>query len=384
MDAVKRAVDEMSGSVRVRSTPGAGTTVTITLPLTMAIITAVLVEVAGSTYAVPLSAVREILKTNDAILKTVGTRRVILLRDEVLALVNLGDALREGEAHAAAAAGAGLPVVVVDFEGTKIGLEVEKIHGTREVVIKSLSRHYREVEGLIGASILGNGKIALIVDVETLIHLHSNNGLGRSVGRAAGNLRRRGPQGNRRDRAGAGPERGAARGDVALPAPAAPPASTPQPAPAEPQPPPAPDPNPPQGQSIEELASLVTGSKGRLFEEVNNTGAIQASMSLSQFTGKEIRVSFPESRLVDLSQVAELMGGEEITVGGIYVGVQGDLTGGMLLILPERISLRWMTSCTAARPARSLRSGSSISRPFQRWATSSPRASSTRWPMRTT
>ena len=284
----------------------------------MAIITAVLVEVAGSTYAVPLSAVREILKTNDAILKTVGTRRVILLRDEVLALVNLGDALREGEAHVAAAAGAGLPVVVVDFEGMKIGLEVEKIHGTREVVIKSLSRHYREVEGLIGASILGNGTIALIVDVETLIHLHSNNGLGRSVGRAAGIFDVAG----HKETAGTAPAQAPsaeqpAANDRAPEAPAAPPASTPQPAPAEPQPPAAaPDPNPPQGQSIEELASLVTGSKGRLFEEVNNTGAIQASMSLSQFTGKEIRVSFPESRLVDLSQVAELMGGEEITVEG--------------------------------------------------------------------
>ncbi|HYW85513.1 MAG TPA: chemotaxis protein CheA, partial [Spirochaetia bacterium] len=66
MDAVRRAVDEMSGNLRVRSTPGAGTTVTITLPLTMAIVTAVLVEVAGSTYAVPLSAVREIVKTNES------------------------------------------------------------------------------------------------------------------------------------------------------------------------------------------------------------------------------------------------------------------------------------------------------------------------------
>ena len=183
MDAVKRAVDEMSGNVRVRSTPGAGTTVTISLPLTMAIITAVLVEVAGSTYAIPMSAVREILKETDSI----AARRV-------------GHAARDPAARRGPCAGQPrrrapgrrrsraprrhprrpprrivrrLPVVVVDFEGRKIGLEVERIHGTREVVIKSLSRHYREVDGLIGASILGNGKIALIVDVETMIGLPS-------------------------------------------------------------------------------------------------------------------------------------------------------------------------------------------------------------------
>src|SRR5271157_1440597 len=96
MDAVKRAVDEMNGNVRVRSTPGVGTTVTISLPLTMAIITAVLVEAAGSTYAIPMSAVRESVKTNDSILRTVGTRRIILLRNEVLALVNLASALDKG------------------------------------------------------------------------------------------------------------------------------------------------------------------------------------------------------------------------------------------------------------------------------------------------
>ena len=186
MDAVKAAVEEMNGSLRVRSTPHAGTTITITLPLTMAIITAVLVEVDRSTFAIPLSSVREILKIHADALKSVGGRRVILLREEVLALVHLGSALRDGKGGEPQAASEGMPVVVVDFEGRKIGLEVEKILGTREIVIKSLSRHYREVDGLIGASILGNGKIALIVDVETLVrqHYHTDkvNGHGSGAG----------------------------------------------------------------------------------------------------------------------------------------------------------------------------------------------------------
>ena len=71
--------------------------------------------------------------------------------------------------------------MVVDYEGHKIGLEVDGILGSREVVIKSLSRDYREVDGLIGASILGNGKIALIVDVETMISRHHSGPRGTAV-----------------------------------------------------------------------------------------------------------------------------------------------------------------------------------------------------------
>ena len=320
MDAVKRAVDEMSGNLRVRSTPGAGTTVTITLPLTMAIVTAVLVEVAGSTYAIPLSAVREIVKTNESILRTVGTRRVMLLRNEVLALVNLGTALQDEKAERSTELQAGYPIVVVDFEGKKIGLEVERIHGTREVVIKSLSRHFREVEGLIGASILGNGKIALIVDVETLINLHHHhNGRGAAAGKAAGVFEVAARASPLSASAASAPT------DVSAPNP---------PSPVE-VPPAAPPEDEQTEQSIAELALIVAGEKGKLLEEVHNAGAIQASISLSQFTGKEIRVSFPESRLVAIRDVAELLGGEEATVGGIYVGVSGELTGGILLVIPE-------------------------------------------------
>jgi chemotaxis protein CheC len=97
----------------------------------------------------------------------------------------------------------------------------------------------------------------------------------------------------------------------------------------------------------------VAGSKGRLLEDVNNQGAIQASMSLSQMTGHEIRVSFPESRLVAIKDVAEIMGGEESTVGGIYVGVQGDLAAGMLLVIPEK-NLLVLDDLLHSRPAGTL------------------------------
>ena len=315
MDAVKRAVDEMNGSLRVRSTPGAGTTVTISLPLTMAIINAVLVEASGSTYAIPVSAVREIVKATTSSLRSVGRRRTLLLRNEVLALVNLSSALKNGPdrlpvlASAEEAGAAARPVVVVDYEGRRIGLEVERILGSRDVVIKSLSRHFREVDGLIGASILGNGKIALIVDVETMISRHHS-----------------GPRGAKGDGAATVRENSPAA------AVSAPRAALPSPELAKLEPTPR---TPATAAPIEQLAREVSGVRGRLLEDVNNQGAIQASMSLSQLTGQEIRVSFPESRLVAIKDMAEVMGGEESIVGGMYVGIQGDLSAGMLLVIPE-------------------------------------------------
>ncbi|HVP19482.1 MAG TPA: chemotaxis protein CheW [Spirochaetia bacterium] len=314
MDAVKAAVEEMNGSLRVRSTPRVGTTITITLPLTMAIISAVLVEVAGAAFAIPLSSVREILKVQLGAVRTIGGRRVIMVRDEVLAMVHLGRALSDGEDPRQEPIVAGTPVVVVDYEGHKIGLEVEKIIGTREVVIKSLSRHYREIDGLIGASILGNGKIALIVDVETLVsqHYHGDGASGRA--RMKGSVDFEALEDRR-----VSPE-------PALEAVSAPPPPLAQaPLPAEPA---------AQPLQVEDVTRKVLNSQGTALEVVNNTSAIQASMSLSQFTGREVRVSFPESRLVPISEVAETLGGEEASVGGIYVEVQGDLSGGILLVLP--------------------------------------------------
>jgi two-component system chemotaxis sensor kinase CheA len=368
MDAVKRAVDEMNGSLRVRSTPGAGTSVTISLPLTMAIIGAVLVEACGSTYAIPISAVREIVKATESMLKTVGTRQTMLLRNEVLALVNLARALKNsGDGRdavqaapaaaptaaasaaatpaAPASAPATRPVVVVDYEGRKIGLEVDGILGSREVVIKSLSRHYREVEGLIGASILGNGKIALIVDVETMISRHHSAGRGSAIEAAAliretvraveaGPSRAAAPAPARVEEARQDPAKASAAASTAPPAASPPPRDPPAPIPAAS---PASTPSAVSAaEPIEQLARDVSGSKGRLLEDVNNQGAIEASMSLTQLTGQEIRVSFPESRLVAIKDIAEIMGGEEHTVGGIYVGVQGDLEAGMLLVIPEK------------------------------------------------
>ncbi|HYW84088.1 MAG TPA: chemotaxis protein CheC, partial [Spirochaetia bacterium] len=97
--------------------------------------------------------------------------------------------------------------------------------------------------------------------------------------------------------------------------------------------------------------SFTAGNGGaRRLEDLHNAAAIQASLSLSQLMGQEIRVSFPESRLVPLTDVAPLIGGDEATVGGIYVGIGGDINGGALLVFPEK-SLLSVDDMLHGRPA---------------------------------
>jgi two-component system chemotaxis sensor kinase CheA len=312
MDVVKRAVEALGGTVRVRSQRGRGTSVTISLPLTMAIIPAVLVEAGGSTLAVPLSSVKEVLKVAPSELKSVGGYRVLRLREQVLSLVELRQALGLGGSRLEAEAR--LPVVIVDFEDRKIGLGVDRVLGNREIVIKSLSRHYREIEGLIGASILGDGRIALIVDVEALIRKHHHLEGGTQSAGVAISL-------------GGAP----ARPNEA--APAAPPAPADQPCAAAAPPAPA-------AQStalpIPDLQAQAEALRRGAMEQALNAGAIQASLAVSQLSGREVRVSFPESRVAELAEVPASLGGLEASVCGIFIGITGQLAGGVLMVLPER------------------------------------------------
>ncbi|UCF99984.1 MAG: chemotaxis protein CheW [Spirochaetaceae bacterium] len=359
MDVVKRAIEGMSGNIRIRSMTGRGTTVTVSLPLTMAIIPAVLVEVGGSTLAVPLSSVKEVLKVTELELKTIGGRRVIRLRDEVLTMIHLSEALSlDSNGSAAAGKDTRMPVVIVDYEEKKIGLGVDKVIGTGEIVIKSLSRHYQEIEGLIGASILGNGKISLIVDVEALVRIYyrvdgdERRFTGSSVFTIQGHKERKNPKGVtsqqslEESKKPSEAEIQEQQEEVA-----------PDPVPAEHEPE-AGQSNREEGQpddSADALAMELNAGKHMLLEEVHNTGAIQASMALSQLTDREIRVSFPESQIVRLAEIAHFLGGEEKQVGGVYVGVDGNLNGGILMVLPvesvldfhDRLYRRTPGTCTS-------------------------------------
>jgi chemotaxis protein CheY-P-specific phosphatase CheC/chemotaxis signal transduction protein/two-component sensor histidine kinase len=304
MDVVKRAAEEMGGGVSLRTSPGRGTTVTISLPLTMAIIPAVLVEAAGATLAIPLSSVREIVKLTGDNLHTIGGQGVLRLREEILSLVSLDGALELSGDMSGRSCQPGSPVVIVENDGRRIGLGVDRILHTSEIVIKSLSRHFREIEGLIGASILGSGKIALIVDVEALARACCR-----------------------------GEKETPVAGLEASPVHLASPADA-EPAPAAQEEPPAPD-------SLRQRFEELLRRDRELFEEVHNSGAIQASMALSQLTGKEIRVSFPESEIVRLGDLAGQLGGEDQVVGGIYTALQGELEGAILQVIPCEQLLRY-------------------------------------------
>jgi chemotaxis protein CheC len=333
--------------------------------------------------------VKEVLKIGDSELESVGTRPAIRLRNEVLAVVHLQEALSLGlNGSHEEAKDPRMPVVIVDCEEKKIGLGVDKVIGTGEIVIKSLSRHYREIEGLIGASILGNGRIALIVDVEALVrqyyHGEGNErtftdsnifnfqaSIRRSDGIPVALERPTGenetdessevlevsevPEGEEVLVGEELPSGGDNVPEVAVEAVEDPQAeSTGYEAQTgesqEVSEVLAGEEVPESGEeaegaqespSPEELAQEISEGKGALLEEIHNAGAIQASMAVSKLTGQEIRVSFPESQIITLSDVANNLGGEEVPVGGIYVGLAGELSGGMLIVLPEEHLLKF-------------------------------------------
>ncbi len=175
MNVVKEVVTMMNGNVVVETEEGVGTKFTMTFPLTTAIIAAIMVRTGQDLYAVPLSDVVETIKVSDEEISTIENHEVIYLRDDILSLVRLNKALGLGEEKTDNRKK--LPVVVVGYGTRKVGLVVDKLEGKQEIVIKSLEQNFRAIEGLSGASILGDGSIALILDVQSMINLSINNSM---------------------------------------------------------------------------------------------------------------------------------------------------------------------------------------------------------------
>ncbi|GIV16918.1 MAG: chemotaxis protein CheA [Armatimonadota bacterium] len=169
MDIVRSNVQRVGGLVEVDSTPGKGTRFSIRLPLTLAIIRALLVRVAGQVYAIPLSSVLETLKIYPEIVQFVGRRPAIVLRGRTLPLVSL-QAHFYGKDFGALSYLSEQPmfVVVVGLGERQLGLVVNHLIGEQEIVIKSLSRYLGEISGVSGATILGDGRVALILEVADL------------------------------------------------------------------------------------------------------------------------------------------------------------------------------------------------------------------------
>ncbi|MBI1912715.1 MAG: chemotaxis protein CheA [Deltaproteobacteria bacterium] len=169
MDVVKKNIEALRGTVEVESIEGKGATVRIRLPLTMAIIDGFMVGVGESQYVIPLDMVMECVELTEADKQASKKRNYINLRGEVLPYIRLRDYFGE---HG------NLPrfenIIIVQYAGQKIGFVVDELFGEVQTVIKSLGKVYRDVKGISGATIMGNGKVALILDIPRLMQSAEN------------------------------------------------------------------------------------------------------------------------------------------------------------------------------------------------------------------
>jgi len=166
MDIVRAHLERINGSVDIKTTPGKGTKFTLRLPLTLVINRAMMVKGDNHVRAISLSSVIEIANFRKDEIKLVYNKPVVVLREEVIPLLHLEDLLylrpqREFSEN--------FPTVIVGIEEEKIGLVVDDILGEQEIVIKSLGDYLGQISGLSGATILGDGSVALIVDIRSLL-----------------------------------------------------------------------------------------------------------------------------------------------------------------------------------------------------------------------
>jgi len=166
MDFVKAKAESLGGFVVLDTVVGLGTKVTLKLPLTLAIVQALMVEVADETYAIPLGTVRETQVINPTDIKTVQNHEAVFLREETIPLVRL-DALLGTER--VLDGNEPFPVVIAEVGTRLVGVGVHELLGQQEIVIRSLDKFLKGVEGFAGATILGTGRVALILDIPSLL-----------------------------------------------------------------------------------------------------------------------------------------------------------------------------------------------------------------------
>ncbi|NHQ80056.1 chemotaxis protein CheA [Chromobacterium vaccinii] len=172
MDVVKRNIQNMGGRIEIDSMADVGTTMSIRLPLTLAIMDGMSVRVGHEIYVLPLGFILESLQPEPAAIKTVAGRgEVVHIRGEYLPIVALGRYFNVGTARQRADEGI---LVIVEASGARVALLVDDLIGQQQFVVKNLETNYRKVDGLSGATILGDGQVALILDISTIAR--SNGG----------------------------------------------------------------------------------------------------------------------------------------------------------------------------------------------------------------
>ncbi len=177
MDIVRTKIEEINGSVELDSKIGEGTTITIKLPLTLAILPSLLVEIDGDTIAMPVEAVSEIVRVTDGDLSTIHGMVTARVRGRVISVINLSELFswNQPPTSQAVAESDEQSLVILGVDGVEVGLVVDRLLGEEDIVIKSMTENYRNVDGIAGASILGDGTVSLILDVGTVLEMSANH-----------------------------------------------------------------------------------------------------------------------------------------------------------------------------------------------------------------
>jgi two-component system chemotaxis sensor kinase CheA len=166
MDVVRRQVEKLRGRVDVESKPGSGTKFTIRLPLTRAIIDGLVVKVGCSRYVIPMSCVREIFRPAESAVSTIHAKgELVLLHDRLLPLLRLH---REFAIPSDIVDPWNAVLIVAESEGRRFCLMVDELMGKQEVVVKSLGNYLKNSRGISGGTILGDGRVGLILDVQQM------------------------------------------------------------------------------------------------------------------------------------------------------------------------------------------------------------------------
>lgn len=163
LDAVKSGVESLGGQMMIESIKGQGTKVIIRLPLTLAIILAMLVRIGKATYAISVDPIVETVSIKDSDIKTLGGMKVVRYRNEIVPLVYLSKILEASEEET------GHDVIIVEIGQKKTGLVVDELLGQQEIVVKPFDRYLKRLQFLGGATILGSGDVALILDINGLL-----------------------------------------------------------------------------------------------------------------------------------------------------------------------------------------------------------------------
>lgn len=175
MDVVRKNIEAIKGSIDIVSVAGQGSTFTIRLPLTLAIIDGMCVSVGNETYIIPLLNIIESLQPRADQIKTLANDTMLWSRDRYWPLVSLRERMKSDDPEKPIEQSI---IVLVEIGKKRYGIIVDNLLGKQQVVIKSLERHYRKVDGISGATIMGDGKVAMIIDVDNLIKNEQINQVG--------------------------------------------------------------------------------------------------------------------------------------------------------------------------------------------------------------